>query len=124
MPATAMRKRKLSPLRLSPEAFVWTAGLIALAATDPAAEGLVQGCLFRWLGVEACPGCGLGHAVAHLFRGAFIASFEAHPLGGFAVLVLVARIITLVREASGFRVPAPLSDHTETHNPQPAIDYV
>lgn len=83
--------------RIPPEAVVWTAGLVALACTDPNAGGLFDLCLFKAMGFSFCPGCGLGHAVAHLFRGEWIASFHAHPLGLPAVAVLGHRIGTLVR---------------------------
>ncbi|MEM6645472.1 MAG: DUF2752 domain-containing protein [Bacteroidota bacterium] len=85
--------------RIPLEAVIWTAGLIALACTDPNAPGLFDLCVFKWVGFDGCPGCGLGHAVAHLFRGEWLASWHAHPLGGPALLVLTGRIATLVRAA-------------------------
>lgn len=91
--------------RIPLEAAIWTAGLVAMACADPEAPGLLDGCLFRWLGVEWCPGCGLGHAVGHLFRGEWTASLEAHSLGWFAVLVLGGHVIQLVWKA--FTQPLP-----------------
>ena len=85
--------------RIPMEAFIWTAGLVALACTDPNQEGLFGLCMFKWIGLPFCPGCGLGHAVAHLFRGELLASFQAHPLGLLALGVLSHRIVTLVRQA-------------------------
>ncbi|GAB5520997.1 MAG: hypothetical protein RhofKO_32480 [Rhodothermales bacterium] len=90
--------------RLPLEALIWTAGLIALACTNPNAPGLFDLCVFKWLGFSGCPGCGLGHAIAHLFRGEWLASWQAHPLGVPALLVLVGRIVTLLRAA---RRPSP-----------------
>lgn len=81
------------------EAVFWTLGLLAMACADPDAPGLIDGCLFQWLGVERCPGCGLGHAVAYLTRGEVVASFRAHPLGIPAVAVLTGHIARLVHEA-------------------------
>lgn len=78
------------------EAYVWIAGLLAMATMDPAAEHLISLCPLDALGLGFCPGCGLGHAIAHLARGEFVASFHAHPLGGPAVLVLLHRIVRLV----------------------------
>jgi hypothetical protein len=83
--------------RVPLEAFIWTVGLAAMAWTDPAAEGFIDGCLFKWLGVTWCPGCGLGHAVAYLFRGEVAQSLAAHPLGVVTVVVLVGHIGRLVR---------------------------
>ena len=100
METTAPQSRRPLRLRYVPwEAAVWTAGLIAMACADPEAPGLIEGCLFQWFGVERCPGCGLGHAVAYLVRGEMAASFQAHPLGLPAVAVLAGHIVRLVREA-------------------------
>ena len=81
------------------EAYIWTAGLIALACTNPNVEGHFDLCLFKRLGLPFCPGCGLGHSITLLFHGAVIQSFSTHPLGPFAVVVLVERVISLTREA-------------------------
>ncbi|PSQ93659.1 MAG: hypothetical protein BRD52_00595 [Bacteroidetes bacterium SW_4_67_19] len=91
--------------RLPPEAGAWTAGLLALAATDPAGPGLLRFCGFERLGLldllgrEFCPGCGLGHSVAFLLDGQLAAALGAHPLGPLALAVLLARIATLIRSA-------------------------
>ncbi|QXD17053.1 DUF2752 domain-containing protein [Rhodocaloribacter litoris] len=85
--------------RIPVEALVWAAGLAALACLDPNARHLFSLCPLRNLGFTFCPGCGLGHAVAHLFRGDLVASWQAHPLGLPAVLVLAGRIVALVRQA-------------------------
>jgi hypothetical protein len=91
--------------RLPLEAYVWTAALAALAWTDPRADGLLSLCVPKALGLPFCPGCGLGHAIAHLFRGELALSLAAHPLGPFAAAVLGARVVSLGRDA--FRRPPP-----------------
>jgi len=53
-------------------------------------------CFFSNIGIGFCPGCGLGHSIAYLFRGDFIASFDAHPLGVPVVILLVYRIIKVL----------------------------
>ena len=78
-----------------PEAFIWVAALIALALMQPDEAHLFSFCPFSYV-LEWCPGCGLGHAIAWLFRGEFKASWEAHPLGVPAVLVLCYRCVQLV----------------------------
>ncbi len=85
--------------RVPVEAVVWTAGLVALACTNPEAEGLIEACLSKVLWGISCPGCGLGHAVAYLFRGEVVLSFQTHPLGPLAVVILVGRVVGLVRAA-------------------------
>jgi hypothetical protein len=54
-------------------------------------------CVFKFLGLKFCPGCGLGHSISYLFHGDIPASFSAHPLGIFAVIVLMCRIYNLFR---------------------------
>lgn len=55
-------------------------------------------CPFNALELGFCPGCGLGHSISWLFHGDIIASFRAHPLGWFAVIILMYRIYTLLRK--------------------------
>lgn len=81
------------------EAVVWLAGLGAMALLDPSATGPSSWCLFDQAGIEVCPGCGLGHSIAHLARGDVAASFHAHPLGIPAVAVLLGRSARLLRDA-------------------------
>ena len=87
------------------EAWVWTAGLLALAVTDPTGQGLLDFCGWRRLGLldlvglERGPGCGLGHSVAFLLDGRLGPALQTHPLGPFALAVLVGRIAALVRHA-------------------------
>jgi hypothetical protein len=76
------------------EAFIWLAALIALAFHDPSTAHYTL-CPLKNLGFDFCPGCGLGHSISHLFRGEIIQSFEAHPLGIIAVILLIYRIISL-----------------------------
>jgi hypothetical protein len=79
------------------EAFIWIAAIVALALTSPV-EACYSLCPFHNLGFDWCPGCGLGHAISWLFRGNFVNSFEAHPLGIPAVLILTIRIFNIFRK--------------------------
>ncbi len=88
------------------EAAFWTAALAALAVTDPATDGLFSLCVLKAVGAAWCPGCGLGHAIAHLLDGAWAASFEAHPLGLPALLVIAGRIGVLARQVLATRAEA------------------
>ena len=49
------------------------------------------------LGLHICPGCGLGHSVSYLFHGNIQASLSSHPLGIFAVIVILGRIFNLIQ---------------------------
>jgi hypothetical protein len=78
------------------EAYLWIAGLLAMAFADPKAAPLIDLCVFEALGASFCPGCGLGHAVAWLARGELVASWHAHPLGIPAVVILLGHTAQLV----------------------------
>ncbi|HEY0653066.1 MAG TPA: DUF2752 domain-containing protein [Chryseosolibacter sp.] len=76
----------------------WLAGLFLLAIINPQSETHITICPFANLGFEFCPGCGLGRSIAFLFRGEFLQSFQSHPLGFFAVIILSYRIFQLLKQ--------------------------
>lgn len=84
------------------EALVWITGLVLLAFMDPTVEGHYSLCFFKWTGLSFCPGCGLGHSISWLFHGEFVRSFNEHPLGIFAVVILLHRIYTIIKKRSLF----------------------
>ena len=111
--------------RIPLEAVLWAGGLLAMAAMDPRAEHFVGLCPLDALGLSFCPGCGLGHAVAYLARGALVASVQAHPLGIPAVLILCVHVGRLLRhgrcvDARRPRVTSHTSlRHVERHRVPP-----
>lgn len=95
--------RHLNSLRRFPgEACVWLGGLLALACLDPNDNGASL-CLFHFFGIDACPGCGLGHSISFFLRGEWSSALAAHPLGPVAVLILLGRVLRLLYDF--FRVP-------------------
>lgn len=95
--------RHLNSFRRFPgEACVWLGGLLALACLDPNDNGASL-CLFHLLGIDACPGCGLGHSISFFLRGEWSSALAAHPLGPAAVLILLGRVLRLLYDF--FRVP-------------------
>ncbi|MHC2992632.1 hypothetical protein OB13_13905 [Pontibacter sp. HJ8] len=80
------------------EAACWLAGIAVLAGMNPVGEHLFSLCPVSWVLEKGCPGCGLGHSIAFLFRGEWVASWEAHPMGVPALLILGGRIISLLRQ--------------------------
>jgi hypothetical protein len=80
------------------EVIAWLAGLLTLAFLDPTNETHVTICPLANLGFEFCPGCGLGRSISFLFRGEFLQSFQSHPLGLFAVIILSFRIFKLLKQ--------------------------
>ncbi|MEO8820465.1 MAG: DUF2752 domain-containing protein [Ginsengibacter sp.] len=77
------------------ELSAWIAGLLLLAFMTPTTDTHYSFCIFKLMGINFCPGCGLGHSICYLFHGDFRASFNAHPLGLFALIVILARIYKL-----------------------------
>jgi len=68
--------------------------LLYLATINPAAAH-VSLCPVKNFGFDWCPGCGLGHAISYIFHGEIEKSWNSHPLGWFAIIVITHRIITL-----------------------------
>lgn len=89
--------RRLSAVPL--EAVFWTAALVAAASIDPQASGGINLCLIEHLGLP-CPGDGLGTSIAHLVRGQWAASWNAHPLAGLVIGVLMLHIAGLCRASA------------------------
>lgn len=83
--------------RIPFEALCWAAGLALLALSDTAADHFSL-CPLKNAGIHFCPGCGLGRSVTLLFHGEISASFQMHPLGMFAVIVLSFRIVDLTKQ--------------------------
>lgn len=79
------------------ELCTWITGLLFLALMNPAETHHFSICIFKWIGLSFCPGCGLGHSVSWLFHGNLAQSLQAHPLGIFALAVLLFRIYTLIK---------------------------
>jgi len=77
------------------ELVFWIAALIALAVCDPAKPSHFILCPFQLLGITWCPGCGIGHAIAFLFKGDVAKSFNAHWFGIPALGIILWRIFIL-----------------------------
>jgi hypothetical protein len=83
--------------RIHIELFIWIMALLLLYFMNPWQHNGFSFCLLKQLGVTWCPGCGLGHSISFLLHGEWKASINRHPLGPFAVIVLIFRIIQLAR---------------------------
>lgn len=97
------------------EVTVWIVALILFATMSPVNEHASL-CPFKMLGFGFCPGCGLGHSISWLFHGDIVASFNAHPLGWFAVVMLLYRIVTLLRNAVLVKIPLEYPDTLTGNN--------
>jgi hypothetical protein len=76
--------------------YLWIAALLLLAAFEPSADHFTI-CPFHHLGFSFCPGCGLGKSISYLLQGDVNHSLTAHPLGFFALGVLIYRIYQLIK---------------------------
>ena len=81
------------------EAWVWTCALVWLAFSDPSVGVHFSLCPLRALGIDICPGCGLGRAVSYALHGQLAESFRCHLLGVPAIVVLGSRVAALFRDA-------------------------
>lgn len=85
----------MSALSRHRELAFWTLSLLVLAWTDPGQPPVLELCLFKWAGL-ACPGCGMGHAIAYLLDLDFGSAIAAHPLSPFVLVAVSHRIVRLV----------------------------
>lgn len=79
------------------EALMWIIALVYLLFINPYEAGHFSFCAFKNLGIDFCPGCGLGRSIACLYNGDLSHSIEAHPLGLFALVIILYRIIKLIQ---------------------------
>jgi hypothetical protein len=80
------------------EGYIWITALAILAIVNIESTHFTI-CPFNNLGIDFCPGCGLGRSIHHFIRLDFIKSFNIHPLGGIAFLVLLYRILLLAKNS-------------------------
>lgn len=80
------------------ELAAWLLALVIPVFINPWSANHVTLCFFKWMGFDACPGCGLGKSIAFLYRGEWELSFQTHWLGAAAVLFLLIRIYHLSKK--------------------------
>lgn len=80
------------------EGYLWISALMLLAMVNVESNHFSI-CPLNNLGIDFCPGCGLGRSVHHLLNFNLYKSFNAHPLGSAALLILLSRVILLGRNS-------------------------
>ncbi|WP_262710668.1 DUF2752 domain-containing protein [Echinicola rosea] len=55
-------------------------------------------CPLSLAGIDWCPGCGLGRSMKLFAIGEFKASFQMHPLGAFAWVIIPYRIFDIIKQ--------------------------
>ncbi len=81
----------------NPEAFIWISGILVLAFINVDGSSHFSVCPFKNIGLDFCPGCGLGKSIHYLLSLEIDKSLNAHPLGLFAFAVLLRRIYELLK---------------------------
>ncbi len=76
------------------ELIVWIIAIIVLYFL-PETKGPSL-CLFKAVGLNSCPGCGIGHSIHDALHFQFTASWNHHPMGIMAVLIIFMRINQLL----------------------------
>jgi hypothetical protein len=94
---SSLKKLQKVWLLIGFEAVVWVLGLLFLIFVHIPGETHFTICPLANLGINFCPGCGLGNSISYLFRGEFLFSFQSHPLGIFALIIIVLRIISIIK---------------------------
>lgn len=73
------------------EQVIWTIALTVVFFMDvSSSEGSL--CVFKFLGINFCPGCGLGHSVYYALHFDFYNSFQHHLMGPFVTLAILIQI--------------------------------
>lgn len=79
------------------EAVFWLSAFAYLTFINPYTPKHLNFCLFSLVGIENCPGCGLGKSISMIFHGDIAGSFDAHSLGIPAIILILKRIYKLIR---------------------------
>lgn len=79
------------------EAMMWLAALIYLLFIDPYETQHFTFCPYKNLGIEFCPGCGIGKSISLLYHLDIVNSFQTHPLGIIAFIIITFRFIHLIK---------------------------
>jgi hypothetical protein len=86
----------LATKKIPLELLFFSAALVLLFFLDDK-QPHVSLCPLAAIDFKYCPGCGLGHAIHYLLHLKFQQSWNAHPLGYFAVPVIIYRMYSLIK---------------------------
>jgi len=78
------------------ELIFWISGLIYLALIIPEQNHFTF-CPLKNAGLQFCPGCGLGQSISLIFQLKIFESFQVHPLGLLALIIILYRITQLLK---------------------------
>jgi hypothetical protein len=95
-------KRWVNYILSNREVFIWLFALVWLFVMSPV-ENFISLCPVNNLGYDWCPGCGLGRSVHYAMWLDFNTSFQQHPLGIIALVIIIYRIISLIIKSFKFK---------------------
>lgn len=78
------------------ELIFWVSGFTYLSLFSPE-HNHFSFCPLKQLGFSWCPGCGLGKSISMILRLDIIQSFKFHPLGAFAITIIILRIVQIIK---------------------------
>ncbi|MBI1341975.1 MAG: DUF2752 domain-containing protein [Terrimonas sp.] len=79
------------------ELLVWLTALIFLYCINTEGEGHFTLCVFRLLGFEHCPGCGIGRSIHEAMHFNWNGSWHFHWFGIPALLIIIVRLFHLLK---------------------------
>lgn len=82
-------------MKYAAEPVIWTIALLLLFFLDPSSQS-ISFCLFRFIGLQFCFGCGIGHAIHYVLHLEFKQSFQEHMLGIPAAIGILYTILKSV----------------------------
>ncbi|MCX7876410.1 MAG: DUF2752 domain-containing protein [Melioribacteraceae bacterium] len=88
-------KKYLSYIEL--EALMWLVALLFLFFINPYETQHFTLCPYKNIGIDFCPGCGIGKSISFLFHFDLVNSIKNHPLGIFGLFVITYRIFYLLK---------------------------
>jgi len=77
------------------ELICWLSALLFLYFMDPERD-VISWCIFKIIGFNACPGCGIGHSIHAALHLQLALSINEHPFGIPAVFIMLNRIRLLI----------------------------
>lgn len=95
------------------ELIFWITALILLFFLPGYKEGQSL-CISTLLGLGKCPGCGIGHAIHDALHFRLTSSFQHHPMGIFAVIIIFIRIKQLITNTLTTNETQPVQPDTRS----------
>lgn len=86
--------------RIPLELIFWITALVLLGLAEPQLNGHEHHftlCPLASMGIDWCPGCGIGRSLTQLLHGNIAESFKLHWFGIPALLIIIYRIVVLIK---------------------------